>query len=292
MRIIKLTDQQYKLLNGLTVGNNTLKPYYTTAGFWGLPENVVPLMPDYFANSEIVESSFDFEKTEIEKQKAGVKFRVTELAYSGASFKDHKAIEYTSEVKNLHAKRTIDKGGFLTNVVWYEEPEFFNEVLKVEVVYETDLNEPIPAAQSVIKRTVTRKWKSTNTEDIHITDINGNVIQSVTFENGYPTDPEFWKVTEKHYKTSAEKRAEGIRRRGNIITQLGDGLGYHLMTGGDTLQQAEEKIAGLMVRHATALSVYRESGKGSVYIDVQADTTEWMTQELKDYTVAKLRGEV
>lgn len=293
MRLLKATDELKNLLDRFVYKNNSVEFLKDVNDNWVLPEGVKSLehLQPYLSQMEVIDSTIDEGKTQLARAKERVKLRITDLAYSGSSFKDYKAIDYTVEVKKLHAKREFSKEGFLTLVIWYEEPEFINEVLKVEIAYTTDAAEPIPAAKSVISRKVTRKWKSTNTADIHITDVDGTVIQSVTFTNGYPDDSSFHKITEKHYNTSHEKREEGKKRRSNIIVQVGDGLGYQMYMAGIT--DIEEKLAAFTVLHASALATYRETGKGKIYDDVANDTqTTWLTADMKSWTVSKLRGEI
>lgn len=292
MRLLKITNELRELLEGFVHNNATIEASKDINDNWVLPESVKVLehLQPYLSRMELIESTIDSSLTDLARLKEQVKFRITDIAYSGSAFKDYKAIDYTIEVEKLHAKREWNIEGFLTKVTWYKEPEYLNEVLKVEIAYTTDINEPIPAARSVISRTTTRKWYSDNA-DILITDIEGTVIQSVTFTNGYPDDSSFWKVTEKHYKTSHEKRLEGIKRRSNIIVQLGDGLGYQMYVAGIT--DIENKLAAFLDLHSAAMNTYREGGKGKIYTDIQEDTqTAWLTAEMRSWTISKLRGEI
>jgi hypothetical protein len=293
MRILKATEELKSLLDGFVYKNNAVEFFKDINDNWVLPEAVKTLVhiQHYLSQMELIDSEIDPNLTQQARLKEKVKFRITELAYSGSKLKDYRAIDYTTEVQKLHAKREFNNQGFLTLVTWYKEPEFLNPVVQASITYTTDSSEPIPAAQSVISRTVTRKWYSEN-EDIHVTDEEGNVIQSVTFTNGYPDDSSFWKVTEKHYKTSIEKRKEGIRRRDNIIVQLGDALGYDLVSSGEmTVDQADENLSEFLKLHSSALAAYREGGKGLIYSDIQNDTvTTWLTQARKDLAVSKLKG--
>jgi hypothetical protein len=293
MRLLKATNSLKKLLDGFVYKNNAVEFFKDTNDNWVIPDQVKILahIKPYLSQMEVIESNIDSNLTQLARLKEQVNFRITELAYSGSQLKDYRAIDYTTEVQKLHAKREFNNQGFLTLVTWYKEPEFLNPVVQVSIAYTTDSNEPIPAAQSVISRTVTRKWYSEN-KDIHITDDSGNVIQSVTFTNGYPDDSNFWKVTEKYYKTSIEKRKEGIRRRDNTIVQLGDALGADLVMSGEmTIEQADESLSEFLKLHSSAIAAYREGGKGSIYNDIQNDTqTTWLTQARKDLAVSKLKG--
>jgi hypothetical protein len=269
MKLLKTSESLVMLLSGFENEGKRIEAYKDINNNWVFPEAIktISWLSEYVPQMELIESEIDQDLTQAAWEKERIIHVIDSIVQPGIA-KPTEAIDYKIELtKKLHAKRATTNQGFVTPVIWYIEPEFENEAVRVDVDYVTDQDEPIPAAQSLLHRTVRRRWKTTTGE--------------------YGAE----KITIKYYRTTAEKRAEGIRRRSNIITLLGDGLGYQLINGGMTKAKAESALSNFMQLHNSAISVYREGGKGSIYADVEKDDqTTWLTPELKDYTIKTLKG--
>lgn len=282
MRLLKATEELYRLLNPL-LQFNFLKDVNNDWVISGTVIDQADFEP-YWSQMEAIDSTIDQELTDIARAKEQVKFRITELAYGGSRFKNHKAIDFKIEVPNLIDDRTFNTlTGLPNKEVWYNAIDvngvLSDEVLKVEDFDWTFLEDStIPAARTVTRSSEWQKYKATNTEDIHITDIDGNVIQSVTFTDGYPDDPSFHREVVKHYRTQKQRREVGIKRRSNLISYLEGYLFQNELATGKSQATIITNLTNLFNSYQQQISVYKESGSehtGDIYSSLEADATDW-----------------
>ena len=180
--------------------------------------------------------------------------------------KDIRAINYKTEIiTSLLADRII-QAGLVTRVDWYEEKNnnvFDKLVLRVDVNYNLDMSEPIPAARAVIDRTTDRTWAR---------------------KNGRTLDNRSKKTSHKVYSPEAI-RQEGLRRRNNILTIASNNVGVALILTGEAndQQEAEEKIVQFLTTHSDLITVYKEGGKGGIYDATQSDVVNiWLETTVPD----------
>jgi hypothetical protein len=297
MRLLKATEQLKNLLDGFVYNHNAVKFFKDSNDNWVLPEavKILPHIQPYLSQMELVESEIDQNLTELARMKEKVKFRASELAYPGSNFKDYRAIDFLIEIPNLIPVKEYDPvSGLQIKEVWYEELDAegnpINDVIKVEdYVHNLAEDSKIPAARTVLSTFENIKFKATNTEDIHITDVDGNVIQSVTFTDGYPDDPSFWRVRKRYFNTPKQRREAGIKRRQNLVNEVEEYLYGELMSV-YTDVEIIKMLTELLSTHNQAIDVYLKSGaesEGDIYSSIQTDTREWLTQEMKDKVVTK-----
>jgi hypothetical protein len=300
MKLLKATDPLKNLLDRFVYQNNAVEFFKDSNDNWVLPEavKILPHIQPYLSQMELVESEIDQNLTELARMKEKVKFRASELAYPGSNFKDYRAIDFLIEIPNLIPVKEYDPvSGLQIKEVWYEELDAegnpINDVIKVEdYVHNLAEDSNIPAARTVLSTFENIKFKATNTEDIHITDVDGNVIQSVTFTDGYPDDPSFWRVRKRYFNTPKQRREAGIKRRQNLVNEVEEYLYGELMSV-YTDVEIIKMLTELLSTHNQAIDVYLKSGaesEGDIYSSIQTDTREWLTQEMKDKVVQKLKG--
>jgi hypothetical protein len=104
-------------------------------------------------------------------------------------------------------------------------------------------------------------------------------------------DTENTKEKTKIYNTRRKRKAEGVRRRENIIEQLIDNVGLAGVLSGTFTDEADahEKLTLLTEKHANEFTGWQLSGRGSLFETVENDTeTTWLSATVSNtaYTQA------
>lgn len=190
--------------------------------------------------------------------------------------------------------------GLLEKTEYYKDYVDENDegelVLVVEETYTIDdSDQTIPhSAKPAQERD--KKWKHVRKLDDQVEDDESKI-----------------KTKNKKYNTRKKRHNEGKRRRDNILEQLIDhvGLGGILSGVFSDPSDAYNKLTEMQELHANAFDSWMNSGRGSLYDDVAADTdTTWLDTEVpnnattqaqcpwmmgltfRDYIVEKLKGNV
>jgi hypothetical protein len=272
MRLLKTSESLARLLSGFENEGKRIEAYKDINNNWVFPESIktISWLSAYIPQMELIESEIDHDLTQAAWEKERIIHAIDSIVQTGIA-KPTEAIDYKIELtQKLHAKRELQKTGFVTPVTWYRDydgNEYAAEVLRVDVTYHTDESDPIPAAQTVLYRDTVRRWKTTDGQ--------------------YGAQ----KVTRKYYPTLAEQRAEGRRRRGNILTLVEQGVSERLYVAGYSPEQIKSMLSSFTSKHSAVISTYLEGGIDPIYTDIDNDQdTEWLTAELKDYIIKTLKG--
>lgn len=185
--------------------------------------------------------------------------------------KDIQDINYKTELKsenNLHAIQFFGKSGFLEKTEMYKDYIDQNNkgqlVIEINEVYATDpaFDSLNPSEREVVSRVKTRIWKKND---------NSNVEKT--------------KVTSKKYDTRKKKKAEGIRRRNNIVDAMTDNLGTAGVVSGTFADPiiARTELLAFKRLHNNSLPDYYETANGDIYTEVANDvTTAWLDNVVPD----------
>lgn len=291
--LLRASDEVKRIIDKFQFDHSQIEFSVEETGAWCLPatvKNDPALLPlaKFFAEMEQVESRIDNELTSQRRTEESIRYRITELAYSGSSHKDYKAIDFKIEVPNLIDDREFDTStGLPKKEVWYNAIDangvLSDEVLKVENFTWTLLEDStIPAAKTVIRSSEWQKYKAVNPEE----------VQGVTFTDGYPDDPSLHREVIKHYRTPKQRRAVGMKRRTNLVSYLEGYLYQSELATGKTEATVVTNLTNLFNEYLKQIQVYEESGaehEGDIYSSLEADITEWF-QPYKLNAVKILKG--
>lgn len=199
------------------------------------------------------------------------KFKVQNIADETVTGKDHRSINYVTELKDgvrLHKKYDIDEvTGFLKATDYYKDFDgntHSNKILRVEETYEVDSEEPIINAKKATSRTKVRKYTLQDT---------GEIDQTET------------KTTTKFYTEKGQTRNEGQRRRHNVQLILEDRIGLVLLLTGVAPDTTDvySKLVKFIQDHNAAFTAWIESGRGDIFLNVENDVKHfWLTQTIPD----------
>lgn len=216
---------------------------------------------NYFASAQAVKDYVD------KISGANRKFKIQTVADENVTDKDHRSINYVTELKDgvrLHKRYTIDEvTGFLQATDYYKDFDgvnLTNQILRVEEAYQVDPDETIINAKDAVSRVKVRKY--TKEEDGQIDE-----------------DTDTQKTTEKFYTEKGQIRKEGQRRRHNVQLILEERIGLVLMLTGQAaiIEQVYEILVEFFQSHNAAINAWLESGRGAVYDDITNDISHaWL----------------
>lgn len=211
-----------------------------------------------------------------------------------------KEIEYKKHLddyQTMNSVMSFTDDGFLLSAEYYHDyvdsQNKGNLVIKVDEVYTTDPDQSglDPCAREPISRD--KSWTYYN--------LDGTVYK-------------VWHKS-KLYDTRDKKAKEGLRRRSNIISILVQNTALAGILSGvwPTEDDAKTALTNLLATYSSSFTVYKETGRGEVFSDVENDATPahaWMNtvvvdtpqtqamcpwmigMSLRDYIVEKLKGNI
>jgi len=196
------------------------------------------------------------------------------IVNSHVKTKEFHDINYKTELltnKKLHPKFFLTDDGLLEKTEYYDGYQDDQNkgvlILLVEEVYvlnpaQSSLDK---TAREVVSRTKKRKYANDSND--------ASKFHSKT------------KDSSKVYETRIKKEKEGKKRRENVVGKLTENVGLAGVLSGTftSSEDANEKLTSLLSDHASALSVYNKTGRGTIQTDIQNDVSNtWLTNTVSD----------
>lgn len=225
---------------------------------------------------------------------------IWDLATHFSKHKEPQTIDWDKELVSgikLHPSFTISNTGFLTETIRYKTfngSSFSDPIVKIVETYTVD-----DASSSIeTAKTVTHRLK----EWFYM--MSDGAWANTGDELGY-------KSKQKFYTDVNMIASEGKRRRENIFNRIRVQVGTCLMFNGFAASQAiaEDILISFLQTHKLATGVYFESGRGSIYDDIDADSSTFLQslvpaiaaginyvelnavgETIKDYIIKRLKG--